>query len=391
MLALARLLTPVRLRHAAAGAIGTTAAITVVLVLLSVISMAAGPADAQSVRPPANAVDNAQPGGPITAPQEGGNYDIELWKKLRQGVQGKVSIPDAKSGILVQAEGSEWTEFRRTALPQWGGYALAAMLATLAVFYLVRGKVRIEKGPAGATITRFNTLERTSHWLMAVSFIVQGLTGLVALYGRDVLIPIMGKNGFAALAQGSKWIHAYVAFAFMAGLILSFLLWVRHNFPNRHDVVWLAKAGGLFSKHSHPPARKFNAGQKILFWMIVLGGVSLSLSGLSLLLPFEFSLFAKTFALLNMVGFNLPTELTAVQEMQYAVTWHSMVALGLLCVILGHIYIGTIGMEGAFDAMGSGEVDLNWAREHHSLWVEEEMEKDRVAPHGSDARIQPAE
>ena len=349
--------------------------------------------DNPSVRPPADAVGTAAPSAErsITTPQGVGNYDIELWTKLREGVQGTVSIPDRKSGILVQAEGAEWTEFRRTALPQWGGYALAAMLAALAVFYLVRGKVRIESGPAGVTITRFNTLERMSHWLMAVSFLLQAATGLVALYGRDTLLPLMGKSAFASFAMGAKWIHAYVAFAFMVGLVLSFVLWVRHNFPNRHDVVWLSQAGGLLSKHSHPPARKFNAGQKILFWLMMLGGVSLSLSGLSLLLPFEFSMFAKTFAFLNMFGFNLPTTLTPIQEMQYAVTWHSVVALGLLCVILGHIYIGTIGMEGAFDAMGSGEVDLNWAKEHHSLWVEEEMEKDRVAPRGSDARIQPAE
>lgn len=344
-----------------------------------------------SVRPPANAVGSAPPERPPVAQQGGGNYDIELWKKLRQGVQGTVSIPDTKAGVLVQAEGSEWTEFRRTALPQWGGYALAGMLALLGLFYLVRGKIRIEKGSAGTTITRFNALERMSHWLMAVAFLLQAATGLVALYGRDVLMPVMGKGAFASLAMGSKWVHAYVAFAFMVGLALSFLLWVRHNFPNRHDVVWLSKAGGLLSKHSHPPARKFNAGQKILFWMIMIGGVSLSLSGLSLLLPFEFSLFEATFRVLNSFGFNLPAELSPVQEMQYAVTWHSVVALGLLCVILGHIYIGTIGMEGAFDAMGSGEVDLNWAKEHHSIWVEEELEKDRVAPRGSDARIQPAE
>lgn len=344
-----------------------------------------------NVRPPANAVGNAQPQRPVTTAEKGGNYDIELWTKLRHGVQGTVSIPDTKSGILVQAEGAEWTQLQRKEVPDWGGYAMVAMLSLLLLFFLARGKVRIENGPAGVTITRFSALERASHWLMAVSFILQGVTGLVTLYGRDMLIPIVGKTAFASLAHFSKLIHAYVAFAFMVGLALSFVLWVRHNFPNRHDIVWLAKAGGLFSKHSHPPARKFNAGQKILFWLIMLGGVSLSLSGLALLLPFEFGLFAKTFEVLNMIGFNLPTELMAVQEMQYAVTWHSIVALGLLCVIFAHIYIGTIGMEGAFDAMGSGEVDLNWAKEHHSLWVEEEVAKNREAPHRSNAHVQPAE
>ncbi|MCB1526600.1 MAG: formate dehydrogenase subunit gamma [Hyphomicrobiaceae bacterium] len=362
------------------------------LLALTVLASLSPTALAQAVRPPSNAVNQESTGAPVqTIPQKGGNYDIELWKKLREGVPGTVSVPDHASGILVQAEGTEWTETKRNELPEWGGYALAGMLAFLALFYLVRGTVRIEHGPAGQTITRFSGVERMAHWLMAVSFLLQGATGLVALYGRDLLIPVMGKAAFASFAAGSKWIHAYVAFAFMVGLALSFLLWVRHNFPNRYDFIWLAKAGGLFSKHSHPPAKKFNAGQKILFWLIMIGGVSLSLSGLSLLLPFEFPLFDKTFTLLNSFGLHLPTGLTAVEEMQYAVTWHSIVALGLLCVILAHIYIGTIGMEGAFDAMGSGEVDVNWAKEHHSVWAAEETQKERDARPGSDERLQPAE
>ncbi|MCB1505520.1 MAG: formate dehydrogenase subunit gamma [Hyphomicrobiaceae bacterium] len=344
-----------------------------------------------NVRPPSNAVTQAVPAAPSGVETWNDDHRVKIWEKLRHGYSGKASIPDPNAGVLVQAEGEDWRELRRNALPRYGGYALATMILLLAIFYLVRGRVRIERGPAGATVTRFSGVERMAHWLMAVSFVIQGITGLNALYGRDVLLPILGKPAFASFAMLAKSLHAYVAFAFMAGLLLSFILWVRHNFPSKEDVVWLLKAGGLFSKHSHPPARKFNAGQKILFWLVVIGGISLSASGLSLLLPFEMSLFSKTFAVLNMVGFNLPTQLTAVQEMQYAVTWHSVVALGLFCVILAHIYIGTIGMEGAFDAMGSGEVDLNWAEEHHSLWVAEELQKERIAPRGSDARIQPAE
>lgn len=370
------------------------------LLAIAIFLAAAETATAQSVRPPANAVNQAapptdvpaaQPLDPPAASRAGGNYDVELWQKLRQGARGTVSIPDRKAGILVQADGTEWSELRRNALPRWGGYALAAMLAALAAFYAGRGRIRIESGPSGATITRFTSLERTAHWLMAMAFLLQAATGLMALYGRDLLIPLLGKQAFASLASTAKLMHAYVAFAFMAGLLLSFVLWVRHNFPAPRDVVWLLKAGGLFSKHSHPPAHKFNAGQKILFWMIMLGGVALSLTGLSLLLPFEISLFEKTFHALNAIGFSLPTSLSPVQEMQYAVTWHSVIALGLLCVIIAHIYIGTIGMEGAFDAMGSGKVDVNWAKEHHSLWVADEVAKDRIPPPGATGRIQPAE
>lgn len=344
-----------------------------------------------NVRPPSSAVNQGAPAAPIEGREKAGNYDIEIWQKIRESAQGTVSIPDKKSGLLVQSDGEDWRLLRTSALPQWGGYAMAAMLAALAAFYLLRGRVKIEHGLSGVTINRFTSLERTAHWLMAVAFIIQGLTGLNALYGRDIVMPVIGKEAFASLSMTAKWLHSYVAFAFMAGLLLTFLLWVRQNIPARHDITWLAQGGGMFSKGSHPPAKKFNAGQKILFWLIMLCGASLSLSGLSLLVPFEFSLFEKTFAILNAIGFNLPATLTPVQEMQYAVTWHSVIALALICVIFAHIYIGTIGMEGAFDAMGSGDVDLNWAKEHHSLWVEEELEKERIAPSGSPARVQPAE
>ncbi|MGI9570147.1 MAG: formate dehydrogenase subunit gamma, partial [Desulfobulbia bacterium] len=180
---------------------------------------------------------------------------------------------------------------------------------------------------------------------------------------------------FATMTFYGKWIHDHVAFAFMLSLVLILVVWIRHNFPNRHDFIWLLKGGGLFMKGSHPPARKFNAGQKILFWLVILGGASLSLSGIALLFPFQTSLFAKTFEFLNIFGLNLPTDLTPVAEMQLATLWHSVVALVLICVVVAHIYIGTLGMEGAFDAMGSGEVDQNWAKEHHSVWCAEELDR----------------
>mgnify|MGYP000344955045 CR=1 FL=1 len=168
------------------------------------------------------------------------------------------------------------------------------------------------------------------------------------------------------------------------GLVLVLLLWIKDNFPSRHDVIWLLKGGGMFAKGVHPPSWKFNAGQKIVFWVTILGGLSLSLSGWTLLDPFTTTMFADTFALLNVVGFSLPTDLSPMQEQQYAQLWHAAVSMVMIAIILAHIYIGSLGMEGAFDAMGSGQVDLNWAKEHHSLWVDEVQEKEqhsgRTAP-----------
>jgi formate dehydrogenase subunit gamma len=207
--------------------------------------------------------------------------------------------------------------------------------------------------------------------VLAVSFIILGLTGLALLYGRPLLIPVFGREAFAAITAAGKILHNYLGFAFMVGLALTFVMWLAHNFPNRHDLIWIAKGGGLFTRGVHPPSRKFNAGQKFIFWAVVLLGLSLSLSGIALLFPFEFRMFSATFEVLNRLGLDLPTELTAMQEMQLSQLWHAIVALAMVALIIAHIYIGTLGMEGAFDAMGTGEVDLNWAREHHDLWAAE--------------------
>lgn len=360
------------------------------LAALAILLIAfAQPAFAQSnpnVRPPVNAVSPSAP--PSVIPQDGGSYDIELWKNLRQGAEGQVSIMDKKAGILVDSSGETWRSLRNGPLPLYGAYAMAGMLGLLALFFLIRGRIRVEHGRSGVTIERFNYVERTGHWLLATSFIILALTGLNVLYGRDVLLPILGKEAFAALSMTAKWLHNYVAFAFMLGLIITFVMWLRHNFPAKEDFIWLAKGGGIFSRGVHPPARKFNAGQKILFWLIMLCGVSIVLSGLSLMFPYDLPMFAKTFAFLNNIGFNLPTDLTPNQEQQLASTWHAIMALFLVCVIFAHIYIGTIGMEGAFDAMGTGQVDSNWAKEHHSVWAQEELARAKSAGGGSD-RVAP--
>ncbi|WP_282608073.1 formate dehydrogenase subunit gamma [Pelagibius sp. Alg239-R121] len=303
----------------------------------------------------------------------GNNSDTELWRAIRRGAQGNVSAPGGQGGQLIQSEGDNWRALRNGPVSKYGVWGMLGIIALLAIFFAIRGRIKIDAGRSNQTIQRFNAVERFSHWLMAGSFVILGLTGLNLLYGRYFLPDVVGKSVFAALTSWGKYAHNYLAFAFMAGLVLSFVLWVVHNIPNGTDLRWLLKGGGLFSKGSHPPAEKFNAGQKILFWLVMLGGLSISLSGLALLFPFEIPMFAKTFAVLNVVGFDLPTELSMMQETQLAQLWHSVIALVLMIVIVGHIYIGSVGMEGAFDAMGNGQVDLNWAREHHGLWVEKTL------------------
>jgi formate dehydrogenase subunit gamma len=243
------------------------------------------------------------------------------------------------------------------------------------VFYFGRGKIMIDGGPAGTTIERFKPVERLGHWLLAGSFVALAVTGLITLMGRSFLIPVLGPDVYSTLAVGSKWVHNNIAWAFMLGLVLTFIMWVAHNIPNKLDWHWI-KAGGGFVGKSHPSAKKFNAGQKIVFWTVMVLGFSVSLSGLSLLFPFELFMFADTFALINsIIGTDFPTTLAPHEEMQLANIWHSIVAFVMMVAILAHIYIGSVGMEGAFDAMGNGQVDLEWARQHHDLWVEEVQAK----------------
>ena len=310
--------------------------------------------------------------GAVPGEASGTSSDSDFWRQIRQGDAGNVSISDKKAGILIQSEGDNWRAIRNGPLSSYGIWAILGMVILLALFFALRGRIKIDDGWANATIKRFNGLERLAHWVMAISFIILAITGLNILYGRYVLPPVIGKEAFATLSMAGKYAHNYVAFAFMASLALVFLLWVAHNIPNRYDVIWLLKGGGLFTKGSHPPAKKFNAGQKIIFWITVLGGLSLSLSGWALLEPFQYQMFEPTFVFLNNFGFNLPTEITPIQEQQLAQLWHGIVGLVMTAIILAHIYVGTLGIEGAFAAMGSGEVDRNWAKQHHNLWVEAE-------------------
>ncbi|NNK78655.1 MAG: formate dehydrogenase subunit gamma [Litoreibacter sp.] len=318
----------------------------------------------------------------------GGSSDPELWRALRYGSADiTVSSGDELvATVLMQDGGMWWLEFREGPLMKFAGYALVGTIALLALFFLVRGRVRIDGEITGRTIERFKAVERFGHWLLASSFIVLGLTGLITLFGRKFLIPTFGHEAFSTVAVASKWVHNNISWAFMIALVMIFVMWVIHNLPDRTDIKWLLKGGGLFGG-GHPPAKKFNAGQKLIFWSVIVLGTSISLTGLSLLFPFELPMFAATFEKLNatglpqMLGFGeLSTLLAPHEEMQYAQLWHALVSFVLMAIIIAHIYIGSIGMEGAFDAMGSGEVEEQWAREHHSLWVEEVKAKEGDAP-----------
>ena len=263
-------------------------------------------------------------------------------------LSGRVSIPDAGGRNLIQPGGQEFRSFRDGTLSTVGKVGILGMLALLAVFFLVRGRIRISAGRSGQTIERFGELSRFAHWMSATSFVLLGLTGLNIAFGKSVVLPVIGPEAFATVTQAGKFVHDYVSFAFALGIILMFVMWVKDNLPSGRDVTWFAQGGGLFGS-KHPPADRFNGGQKLIFWSTVLGGIALSVSGY--LMMFR------------------PADI-AINGFQFALIVHGVTGLIMIAIIFAHVYIGTIGMEGAFDAMGKGEVDLNWAKEHHSVWVE---------------------
>ena len=303
----------------------------------------------------------AQGQGPTgqTPQQNLSEQEVKLFQQLQGPVAGRVSIPDARSATLIQPAGKDWRDFWREDSKLLKVVALLGMLALLVVFFSVRGRIRIEGGRSGQTIVRFNSLERFAHWLTATCFILLALTGLNVAVGRDLVLPVVGPEAFTQLSQAGKFVHNYLAFPFTLGLVLMLVLWVKDNIPGKVDVDWLMAGGGLVgSGHAH--ARKFNGGQKIVFWSTILGGGAIAVTGFILMFPFYF---------------------TDIAGMQLSQVIHAVASILLIALIMAHIYIGSLGMEGAFDAMGSGQVDLNWARAHHDLWVEE-MFGSRQAPRG---------
>ncbi len=289
----------------------------------------------------------------------------KLLQQLKEGdrLSGRISIPDAKAASLIQPQGQSWRDFHQNKLPTIGGVVLLGMLGALVLFFLVRGRVKIEHGFSGKTITRFASLDRFAHWMTAGCFIILALSGLNVSVGRIVILPLLGPETFAELTHLGKLAHNYLAFPFMAGVALMFLLWVKDNIPNKLDLEWIKQGGGLFSKGKHPLAERFNAGQKVVFWIVITGGAVMSVSGWFLLFPYM-----------------APDGVTSLQLMT---TVHAVLAVGFVAAMLAHAYIGSVGMEGAFDAMGTGEVDLNWAKEHHALWVEQEQAKAAAVPRNS--------
>jgi len=296
------------------------------------------------------------PYGMVAAESQLRSSSSDLWRDARQTTQTdafRTQAQGSEAAVLINVRGEEWRNFRSNILVPYSGWLLLGTLGLITAFFLFRGRIRIEGGRSGKLVPRFATNQRVIHWFAAGLFVVLGITGLVLLYGRYVLIPLLGPEGFAITASACKEVHNLVGPIFPFALVALIVLFGRGNGFLAIDFKWFLKAGGLFGGH---PADSgyYNGGQKSWFWMTVLFGLAISVSGLVL----DFPIFGQTR-----------------EMMALAHVVHGGIAVVFIAASLGHIYIGSIvGMEGAFESMSTGYVDSNWAAEHHNLWLAE-MEK----------------
>ncbi len=321
------------------------------------------------VKPDASSDPNymKQNNGERNRVQPGNN--APMWRGVAAGREGTSSLPRSEApeaGVLIQppvqypgsrmtTAGEAWRQVRNNWIIPYGGALFAILLGALAIFYFVRGPIGHSENEAGlASIERFTPFERAAHWANAIAFVCLAVSGLVMGFGKFLLAPTVGGVVYGTITYLLKNLHNFMGPLFAVSLLIIIFTFVRDNFPQRGDLRWLAKAGGAFSKSGgEPPSWRFNAGEKAIFWggIVLLGIVAVS-SGVVMdkLIP------------------NLVYERGTMQITHMV---HATAAVLMMCLLAIHIYIGTIGMRGAYRAMRSGWVDESWAREHHAYWYDQ--------------------
>jgi formate dehydrogenase subunit gamma len=292
-----------------------------------------------------------------------------MWRGVVSGMDGHSSLPKSQApeaGNLIQAPvqypgsrfttaGEAWRQVRNNWIIPYGGALFLISLGALAIFYFARGRLgHADADGGGRRVERFTPFERSAHWANAIAFVILAVSGLVMAFGKFFLLPVMGLTLFGWLTYALKTLHNFAGPVFAVSLVIVFFTFVRDEWPQRGDLKWLLRVGGVFSKSGHePPSNRFNAGEKIIFWLGVLVlGVIVVASGLVMdkLIP-------------NLV-YDRAT-------MQAAHMVHAVSTVLMMCLFALHIYLGTIGMRGAYTAMRTGYVDEHWAREHHEYWYDD--------------------
>lgn len=291
-------------------------------------------------------------GTTLAQTQEETNPRADFWSAVRSSQEGYVAAKAPyTTNTLIQNGGQNWRQIRNGPVASYGAGLLIFTIVVLLAFYAIRGSIRVEEEQTGRTISRWTVFERTMHWYVAILFIILAITGLSMLFGRAVLIPLLGSAGFAAWASVSITLHNWLGPLFIIGVVIMILVWIVNNLPASYDWDWFKQGGGLL-KGKHPPSGKANAGEKLfVFWAgLFVCGIVVSVSGVFL----DFPIWGQSR-----------------EDMQLSHVLHSAFALVWIAIVLGHAYLGTIGSEGAFEGMVSGRVSEEWAKQHHDRWYEE--------------------
>ena len=291
--------------------------------------------------------------------QPGNNAPV--WREVRSGKEGITTVKGRETGVLIQTWGQTWRKLRNGPITLYGGWLVVLMLIALGMFYTLHGPIGLHSPPTGKMIERFSGFERIAHWSMAISFCILGLSGLTMLFGKYVLLPVIGHTLFSWLAELGKNLHNFVGPIFLFSIVVFVVKFIRDNIPRGYDITWLVKVGGVFSGEVVPSGR-FNAGEKIWFWggVIGLGTISCA-SGLVL----DFPNFDQARALMMLANIV-----------------HVIAAILFIVWSFTHIYLGTVGTTGAYEAMRDGYVDETWAREHAQYWYEDVKAGRRSLPSG---------
>ncbi len=289
-----------------------------------------------------------------------------MWRQVGAGVTGYSSLPKTQApeaGNLIQPfvqypgsmftnAGEAWRQVRNNWLIPYGGALLLIVLGAIALFYWRKGTLQLHGAQTGRKIERFTPFERSAHWANAIAFTILAVSGLVMAFGKFFIHPVIGGTLFGWLTYVLKNLHNFAGPVFAVSLVIVIITFVRDNLPRKEDITWLVKGGGLVSEHEIP-SHRFNAGEKVLFW----GGVFL----LGLIVVGSGLMLDKL----------IPGLVYERSTMQLSHMVHAVATVLMMAMFMGHIYMGTLGMAGAYDAMKTGYVDETWAKEHHELWYDD--------------------
>jgi formate dehydrogenase subunit gamma len=292
-----------------------------------------------------------------------------MWRGVARGVEGYSSLPRSQApeaGVLIQAPvqypgsrlttaGEAWRQVRNNWIIPYGGALFLIFLGALAILYFARGPIGHSDSDAGvARIERFTPFERSAHWANAIAFVILAVSGLVMAFGKFFLLPVMGLSLFGWLSYVLKNLHNFAGPVFAVSLVIIVLTFIRDNLPQRGDLRWLLRMGGTLSKNGQElPSHRFNAGEKVIFWIgtLLLGFIAVG-SGL-------------------VMDHLIPGLVYERGTMQVTHMIHSVAAVLMMCLLAIHIYLGTVGVRGAYQAMRNGSVGDEWAREHHAYWYDD--------------------